>query len=157
MLAAVLFILSFAGCEKTSEKAAQKNKMDEKLTDIQKTASKVEEVVEGNQNTLNTVTDNKKITLQHILKQIEQITIQAAKGQATYAKEIKDMKTEIANVHNSSILMGYIITGLIIVILFLICILALIVWRLIKIKFQVQRAIVSPTNTLTETEFKNYA
>ena len=152
----IILMCGYMGCESTPQDSKQISEVNDKLTDTQKTATAIKEAVEGNQNILNTVTDNKKITLQQIHKEVTNLNQQISKGVGVNADTIDELKSEINNVHNSTLLMAIIIGSLIIFALIELLIIALVIKKLFSLKFQIQRVIASPDNPLKQEDFDRY-
>ena len=160
MLAVVsfVFLLLLGGCESTPMGNENDTELKDKMTDIQKISTALKETIEGSNNELNTKIDNSKTTLNDILKIVKTININSSKSATTAAEQIEELHNKVTNIHNSSVLMGYIIGALVVVILLQTIFGFKIMLKVIKHKFEkkIQKVIMSDDNNLTEDIWKKY-
>ena len=153
----IAILIWLGGCESTPQEASQQSEQTEKLTDLQKSNNEIKEAIDGSNNQLTTEIQNTKVTMQDIRKEIMNMSMQNSKSAAATADRIDNLKQDITNTQNSTVLMSIIIGLLTVVVIVLILVVFWVVRRLFSLKFQVQRVFAAEDNNLTEEIFNRHA
>ena len=156
IVAVILLVLNFTGCESTPLKSTQVSEQNEKLADIQKASAAIKKAVDGNNNLTQTSVDNSKASWTAIQKSINTFSSQAAKSSSASAEKIEQLIQTTTSTNNSTVLMAIIVGILALIILVLIAVLAGVIYKLIQMKFQIRRVIQSDDNNLNDVIWEKH-
>lgn len=155
--AVIAMAIAWVGCEETDLINKQDADIKKKIKDIHKVTVETKDIVEGDHNTLTEVHDNSKLTVQHFNEIINNTNEQTAKSAKVTAEHIDNVFQQVNNNNNSTWLMIVLNFFSFTLNVIMLLILALVIRKLIKMKFQVTRVIAADDNDLNDEKWAAHA